>query len=132
MTEDQARAIVAHLATTRGELEGVTGELEAVRTQLEAAQQRITELADEKARIGDDREAQAQLLDYQNRVSEAAGTVASALDRCVQGQNQLITYLQTPERYDPSELRRFGQDVERLCQAASEANTALQAELAKR
>jgi hypothetical protein len=131
-TEDQARRIGTELVTTRGELDGVRGELEGVRAQLATAQERITALADEKAQIGDDREAQAQLLDYQARVSEAAGTVASALDRCVQGQDQLIEYLGDAGSYDPAQLAQFGQDVERLCQSASEANVALQAELADR
>ena len=131
-TEEQARAIGTDLATTRAELEGTTAELEAVRTQLATAQERISSLANEKAQIGDDREAQAQLLDYQGRVSEAAGTVASALDRCVRGQDQLITYLENAAQYDPGELAAYGQSVERLCQTASDANRALQAELADR
>jgi hypothetical protein len=131
-TEDQARRIGTELVTTRSELEGVRGELQGVRDQLATAQERITVLADEKAQIGDDREAQAQLLDYQARVSEAAGIVASALDRCVQGQDQLIEYLENADSYDPTELARFGDDVERLCASASEANLALQSELADR
>lgn len=131
-TEDQARAIGTELVATRMELEGATAELEAVRGQLAIAQERITALADEKAQIGDDREAQAQLLDYQARVTAAAGTVASALERCVQGQDQLITYLGDAASYDPDQLARFGADVERLCASASEANDALQAELADR
>ena len=131
-TEDRAREIGTELVTTRGELEGVTAELEAVRAQLATAQERITALADEKAQIGDDREAQAQLLDYQARVSEAAGTVASALDRCVQGQDQLIAYLEDADSYDPADLTKFGSDVEALCRSASDANVALQAELAER
>lgn len=131
-TEDQARAIGTDLVTTRSELEGATSELDAVRAQLATAQERITALADEKAQIGDDREAQAQLLDYQARVSEAAGTVASALDRCVRGQDQLIDYLADADSYDPDQLAAFGADVERLCASASEANAALQTELADR
>ena len=131
-TEDQARRIGTDLVTTRGELEGVRGELQGIRDQLATAQERITVLADEKAQIGDDREAQAQLLDYQARVSEAAGIVASALDRCIQSQDQLIAYLEDAESYDPTELDQFGQDVDRLCASASEANDALQTELADR
>ncbi|WP_298459723.1 hypothetical protein [uncultured Cellulomonas sp.] len=131
-TEDQARAIGTELATTRLELDGATAELQAVRGQLAIAQERITALADEKAQIGDDREAQAQLLDYQARVTAAAGTVASALDRCVKGQDQLIDYLADAASYDPDALARFGADVELLCRSASQANDALQAELANR
>jgi hypothetical protein len=131
-TEQQARAIGADLTLTRSELDGARAEIEALQGQLTTAQERITALADEKAQIGDDREAQRQLLDYQARVSEAAGTVASALDRCVQGQDQLIAYLEDAESYDPAQLTRFGSDVEALCQSASDANEALQSELADR
>lgn len=127
--EDQARVIGTELAATRAELEGTTAELEGVRSQLETAQARIVALAAEKAQVGDDREAQRQLVDYQQRVSQAAGTVASALERCVQGQDQLITYLNDPSAYDPADLKQFGTEVDRLCLSATEANQALQDEL---
>lgn len=129
------RAIGDELATTRAELAGTEAELDAVRSQLATAQSRIVELADEKAQLGDDREVQRQLADYQERVSDAAGQVALALDQCVQGQQQLIGYLQSTvtnaAQYDPAELERFRTDVEVLCQAATEANIALQRELSR-
>lgn len=117
------------VATGRAELEGARSELDAVRAQLATAQQRIVELADEKAQLGDDREVQRQLVDYQQRVSDAAGDVALALDQCVQGQDQLIAYLQRPELYDPAQLEEYGTGVSALCQAATDANAALQREL---
>jgi hypothetical protein len=130
-----ARALGEELATTRAALDGTESELEGVRAQLATAQGRIVELADEKAQIGDDREVQRQLVDYQQRVSEAAGQVALALDQCVQGQQELIGYLQNTVTgaalYDPAELERFRTDVEQLCQTASEANIALQRELSR-
>ncbi len=127
--EATAQDLGTELATTRAELEGARGELEGVRSQLTTANERIVELADEKAQIGDDREVQRQLVDYQQRVSVAAGTVALALDRCVQGQNQLIGYLENAAQYDPVELERFGTEVQALCQTATDANAALQREL---
>jgi len=128
---NQARAIGVDLASTRAALEGTTAELEGVRTQLATAQARITALADEKAQVADDREAQRKLVDYQQRVSEAAGTVASALERCVRGQDQLIAYLGNTSAYSPADLRRFGTEVDGLCQSATNANQALQVELSK-
>lgn len=126
---ETSRTLGQDLATARGELAGARSELAAVRGQLTTAQARIIELADEKAKVGDDREVQRQLVDYQVRVNEAAGRVALALDECVQGQNQLIGYLQEAARYDAVELAQFGADVQALCQAATEANIALQREL---
>ncbi|WP_246131282.1 COG2 family protein [Cellulomonas aerilata] len=131
-TEQQARAIGSDLALTRSDLEGARSEIEGLQVQLTTAQERITALADEKAQIGDDREAQRQLLDYQARVSEAAGIVASALDRCVQGQDQLIAYLEDAASYDPADLANYGSEVEALCRSASDANVALQSELDQR
>lgn len=121
----------SQLATTQSDLHGAVAELEAVRGQLGTAQSRITELADEKAQVGDDREVQRQLADYQARISEAAGTVASALDQCIQGQQMLIGYLQNQDQYDDAEVAGFTADVQALCQSATDANLALQRELAQ-
>ncbi|NTW38824.1 MAG: hypothetical protein HGA44_02880 [Cellulomonadaceae bacterium] len=128
---DTSRGLGADLAETRSELAGVQSELDAVRTQLATAQERIVELADEKAQLGDDREVQRQLADYQERVTDAAGRVALALDQCVQGQNQLIGYMENAAQYDPAELDQYAASVQALCQTATEANTALQSELAR-
>jgi hypothetical protein len=111
--EDQARAIGTDLTALREEHEGT-----------------VTELADEKAQIGDDREIQRQLVDYQERVSQAAANVASALSTCIDGQNQLIGYLENSAAYDPTDLQRFKDDVTRVCGIATDANTQLQQELA--
>lgn len=138
--ERTARNLGDDLATTRNQLAGSQAELEAVRAQLSTAHERIVELADEKNQALDDWEITQQLVDYQQRVSEAAGTVALALDQCVQGQQELIGYLQqqvdpppgpsaTP--YDPAQVVEFETQVEALCQEASEANIALQLELAR-
>jgi hypothetical protein len=124
------------LAGTRSDLSGARAEIEAVRAQLATAQERIVELANEKAQLGDEWEITQQLVDYQERVSDAAGQVALALDQCVQGQQEFIGYLQREREspvptYDPAELAKFETDVEALCQAASEANIALQLELSR-
>ena len=126
------------LATTRNQLAGSQAELEAVRAQLSTAHARIVELADEKNQALDDWELTQQLVDYQQRISEAAGNVALALDQCVQGQQELIGYLEqqaqpgpsTPP-YDPAQLAAFETEVEALCQEASEANIGLQLALAR-
>lgn len=127
LAQSKADALVA----TQQELDGATSELTAVRDQLATATARITELANEKAQIGDEVATQQQLSDYQQRVSAAAATVASALDRCVTAQQKLIGYLGDAAAYDPADLDQFATDVGGLCSAAQEANTTLQTELAK-
>ncbi|QZN87545.1 hypothetical protein K5O09_11245 [Cellulomonas sp. C5510] len=128
--EDRGRDVGAELATLRAQHEGTLGELAAVADQLATAQERIVQLADEKAQVGDDREVQRQLVDYQARVSQAAANVASALSTCIDAQNQLITYLEDAESYDPADLERFQGDVQGVCAAATDANTELQRQLA--
>lgn len=127
--EAQARVIGTDLATLRAEHDGTLGELAGVTDQLATAQERITQLADEKAQVGDDREVQRQLVDYQARVSQAAANVASALSTCIDAQNQLITYLEDAQSYDPADLDRFKGQVGDVCAAATAANTELQRQL---
>jgi len=129
--ESLARTHGEQLAQTEAELEATTGELEATRAQLATAQARITELADEKAQLGDTTAAQQQLADYQQRVSQAAGQVATALANCIDGQERLIGYLQDAASYAEADLARFRADVERVCGAATDANAALQSELSR-
>ena len=128
--EAQARVIGTELASLRAEHDGTVAELGAVNDQLATAQTRITELADEKAQVGDDREVQRQLVDYQERISQAAANVASALTTCIDAQNQLITYLGDAAAYDAADLERFKSDVQGVCATATEANTELQRQLA--
>ena len=123
------------LTATRSDLAGVTSELAAVREQLTTATQRITELADEKAQLRDESEIQQQLVSYQERISDAAGQVALALDLCVQGQNRLIGYqkntIDGTASYDPAELEAYRVEVQAHCDKATEANIGLQQELAR-
>jgi outer membrane murein-binding lipoprotein Lpp len=120
----------ADLARAQADLEATRTELAAVHDQLATAQERITQLADEKARLGDESAAQQQLVDYQARISTAAGQVATALATCIDGQEALITYLDSGQ-YDPTSLASYRKDVQSYCGNARDANTALQAELRK-
>ena len=73
------------------------------------------QLADEKAQLGDTSASQQQLADYQSRVSQAAGQVATALASCVDGQQRLIGYLQESDQYDQADLAQFATDVQTVC-----------------
>lgn len=128
--ETDAGTIGEELAQLRTAHEGTVAELATVQEQLDASQQRVTELAAEKAEVGDDREAQRQLVDYQQRVSAAAGSVATSLTECINRQQELVGYLDNAAAYDPEQLQTFRTQVDELCAAASAANDALQRELA--
>ncbi|WP_425954223.1 hypothetical protein [Xylanimonas sp. McL0601] len=127
--QQQAHAQAQRVIELETRLEASTEELSSARDQLATATARITTLADEKAQLGDVNAAAQQYLDYQKRVSEAAGVVAQALGRCTAGQSQLITYLRSPDQYDAADLTRFAKEVDALCKQATDANTKLQQEL---
>ena len=154
--EQDAHGLGTDLANERADLAATRAELEAVRDQLGVAHERIIGLADEKAKLGDENEVQRRLVDYQARVSDAAGIVALALDQCVQGQQQLIAVMEvaasvptpapgptppptpaptptptTPSGPLPEEVAALRTEVDQLCQAATEANIDLQLELAQ-
>jgi septal ring factor EnvC (AmiA/AmiB activator) len=126
-----ARTHGDQLAQAQADLKAAQDELTATGSQLDAAQQRITQLADEKAKLGDTTAAQQQLADYQARVSQAAGKVATSLATCIDGQNKLISYLTNASAYDPASLASYRNDVQSYCGQATAANTALQRELSR-
>jgi septal ring factor EnvC (AmiA/AmiB activator) len=127
--EDEARGYADRVASLDAELAATDAELVAAREQLATATARISDLANEKAQLGDENVASQQYLDYQTRVSEAAGVVTTALGDCVDAQSQLITYLGDRSSYDADDVDRFAADVETLCRQASKANDQLQQEL---
>ena len=129
--EAAARTTGSDLTQARADLEATTSDLAATRDQLATAQARIIQLADEKAQLGDDRAIQRQLVDYQQRISAAAGNVATALSSCIDGQYKLIGYLENPGAYVQADLAQFRTDVQTVCGAATDANAALQRELKK-
>ena len=127
--EDKAHGYAEEVASLQMQLDGANSELQAARDQLSAATGRITDLANEKAQLGDENVASQQYLDYQTQVSAAAATVASALGQCVSGQEQLVGYLKDANQYEASDLRRYERQVSALCADADKANEALQKEL---
>lgn len=121
-----ARGLGTELARTRADLAESANALATTQEQLAGAQQRITELADTVAQTGDDREVQRQVAAYQARISAAAAAVALAMDDCIEGQEQLIVYLDDEESYDAEQLAEFRTQVTDFCAAATRANDELQ------
>jgi len=125
-------ALTTTLGETSSELEDTVAELAVVRGQLDQAQTRISELADEKARLGDEHAVVRQLAEYQERVSEAAAAVVTALDSCIATQQQLVRWYAEDVEREPEELEELAAldaAVDEVCTAAQEAKDALQEEL---
>jgi len=127
--QEKAHEYAEEVASLRMQLEGASTELQAARDQLSTATARITDLANEKAQLGDENVVSQQYIDYQTQVSAAAATVASALGQCVSGQEQLVGYLKDADQYEAADLRRYERQVNALCADAENANESLQQEL---
>lgn len=80
----QVAELSTDLATTQGNLNVAT-------EQLTKAQERITELASEKALVGDDRENQKIIAQDTAQVAREALAVSDQLGLCVTAQNSLST-----------------------------------------
>lgn len=103
-------------------------------SQLKTAQQKVLELADEKAQQGDDVEFYARQIDDLTVALSTAAGVANALDRCIEGQTQLVGYLKDLASdapvYDPIEVAAYETSLNAKCDNAVAANDELQQLLA--
>lgn len=128
--EAQSRDLGTEVAELTGEVAGMTSELSIVRDQLATAQARITELADEKAQVGDDRESQKILADDVQEVAETALDVSAALGDCITAQTAVIGYLTAPETTTPEALQTAATQADTVCAAAVDDYNSLQQDLA--
>lgn len=104
----------------------LTSEIDLLTQQLATSNQKVTDLSSEKASAVDESAVYQQEIDaLETSVSSAAG-VANALHRCVDGQQELVTYLRDAENYEPEELEAFSDSVRNLCAEAEGANDRLQ------
>ncbi|HSK25999.1 MAG TPA: hypothetical protein VK894_03720 [Jiangellales bacterium] len=120
---DRLAAIATDLRTERdavaADLDQAGRDLAATDQQLREAQDRITALAEEKAQTADEREI-ARLL-----VGTAAD-VATQLETCVRGQDQLITALSNIQAYDPESVVQYAESVRAACTQALRGNEEIQ------
>lgn len=126
----QAQAISAdlgeRLATEQSEVVRLQQELDITNEQLSTAQQRITELADLAAQTGDDVQYYVQEINAQRELAQTGSAVATALNRCIEGQRQLAVYLRDADNYDPQELADYETSLKTLCDNAISANSTFQ------
>ncbi|MFW2513493.1 hypothetical protein ACNI3K_06915 [Demequina sp. SO4-13] len=104
----------------------LSSEIDLLTQQLATSNQKVTDLSSEKANAVDESAFYLQQIDaLEGNVSSATG-VANALHRCVDGQQELVTYLRDAESYEPEELADFSESVRALCDEAEAANDRLQ------
>lgn len=105
---------VAQLQT---ELKATSDNLAVAQEQLTKAQKRITELASEKALVGDDRESQRIIAEDTAQVAQEALTVSSQLGDCVSAQTahaNLITTAQGKQNEIISELLKDSPNMDQI------------------
>ncbi|WP_157544360.1 hypothetical protein [Jonesia quinghaiensis] len=149
-----AHTMGVEIAQLESELSSAENQLDAAQEQLSTAQSRITELASEKALVGDDRETQRLLAEDTAAIATEALGVSSDLASCVtrqtrvlnavssiqSTQNDLLTERSKPSKDQDSEvlaqldeslqeeqnkLTKASEVAEETCQGATERYTTL-------
>ena len=128
--ESESRMLGEKVANLTTDLSGMTAELTLTREQLATAQTRITELADEKAQVGDDRENQKILASDIQAVAQEALDVSASLGDCISAQNTALSYLTVPDSATPEALQASIDQANSVCTAAIKDYNSLQQDLA--
>lgn len=106
-------------------------QIDLLEEQLSNSKDTVLKLSDEKAQWRDDTEFAQQRVEATENLLTTAATVANGLQRCTDGQLQLIETLAQAEEYKPEELAAYQASVTELCDKAETANVNLQKALAE-
>jgi hypothetical protein len=121
----------SRLAAEQAEVVRQQEQIDVISEQLSTAQQRITELADLNAQTGDDVQFYVQEINRQRELATTGAAVAAALERCIEGHEQLVIYLRNEDNYDPAELAAYEASLNTLCTNAMAANATFQQAVTK-
>ncbi|WP_297083449.1 hypothetical protein [uncultured Demequina sp.] len=105
-------------------------EIDLLSQQLATSNQKVVDLSAEKASANDASAFANQQIDQLEGYLSQSTAVASAMQRCIDGHEQLAEYLAEPDNYEPEQLSEYASGVTQLCEAAKDSNEALRAELA--
>ncbi len=126
---DVSYGLGSDLADEQAALASANQSIDLLNDQLAASKDTVSRLQAENAQWGDDAAyAQEQIAALRSIIADATA-VANSLNRCIEGHEQLVTYLESPDDYNPDELASFETSVTDLCTAAKDANLALQQEV---
>lgn len=94
--------------------------------QLATAKETVLTLSNDKAQSTDEAAfAQQQVQLLTDRLNQSVA-VSNQLNRCLEGEQQLITYIRAGTTYTPQEINDFETSVNALCAAAVKANKDLE------
>jgi hypothetical protein len=97
--------------------------------QLSAAKDTVLTLSDEKAQWSDETAYAEQQVDLLITQVSTSQDVIAQLGRCIEGEQQLVTYIEAGDAYPPAQVAQYRMSVEELCAAASNAVTEFQRSL---
>lgn len=116
----------ADLAAVRDALAEAESRIDLLNDQLSASKDTVSRLQAENAQWGDDAAfAQERIAGLETSLADAT-TVSNALTRCINGQTQLVSYLQDPDTINADDLEIFTGTVTELCTSALDAHRTLQ------
>lgn len=128
-------ALGQDVADSRAENVSLNDQIDLLEEQLSNSKDTVLKLSDEKAQWRDDTEFAQQQTEATEAMVTQATDVANSLQRCTDGQVQLLDYISNAdteaEDYDPTALDAYRESVTELCTNAQEANTELQEALAE-
>jgi len=105
-------------------------EIDLLSQQLATSNQKVVDLSAEKASANDASAFANQQIEELTGFLSQATAVASSMQRCIDGQEQLAEYLTEPDNYEPDQLAEYARGVSQLCDSARANNEALRAEMA--
>ncbi|WP_062203184.1 hypothetical protein [Demequina salsinemoris] len=115
------------VASQKESIASLTEQIDILTNQLSTAQDSINELASQSANSDDDLAYAQQRIEILSGYASTGAAVANALSRCLDGEQQLVKYLQSPDDYDEAEVAAYADSVDELCTAARKSNSDFQA-----
>ncbi|WP_430866987.1 hypothetical protein [Demequina aurantiaca] len=119
------------VAETTAQNVTLNDEIDLLEEQLSNNKDTVLKLSDEKAQWRDDTEFAQQQVDATADLLASAASVANGLQRCTEGQLELINTITGIEEFDPEAIALYQASVTELCDKAQRANVELQEALAQ-
>lgn len=101
-------------------------QIDLLNDQLDNSKQQVLDLVNAANQTDDAVAVAQQQVDNLRDLLVTASAVGNAMNRCIDGHEQLVIYIRNSGDYDPEELATYEADLERLCTAAQDANAQFQ------
>ena len=126
---DTGYSLGDQVAQHETEIQQLESTNELLSGQLTAAKDTVLTLSDEKAQWNDETAFAQQQVDLLVDQVSTAQSVIAQLDRCIEGEQQLLAYMDAIEEYSPAQIEQYRNSVAGLCEAASVSVTEFQKSL---